>query len=89
MRRLLENEVKDSMVYVDKDWYSSLTEQYTHVTPNTKPNLHNDHGLPYAGGILQPAGLALSLDVLATVLTFAALPICRYFKLDDLLKELS
>ncbi len=76
------------MMYVDTDWYSSLCEKYTHVNPGTKPNLHNDEGLPHAGGVLQPAGLVNSLSQLTTVLGFIAMPVCKYFRFDDLFEEL-
>ncbi len=77
------------MMYADKDWYSSLCENYTHVNAGTKPNAHNDKSLPHAGGVLQPAGLERSLDELVAVLGFVAMPICRYFNFDDLFEELT
>jgi hypothetical protein len=36
----------------DQDWYSHLCEKYTHVTPDTKPNFHNDER-PRCGGFFQ------------------------------------
>ena len=83
IRKLVDKEAP-SLMYADRDWYSRFCEQYTHVTPSTKPNLHNNEGMPHVGGVLQPAGLAVSLSELATVLAFVALPICRYFDFADL-----
>jgi len=87
VRRLLATKA-EPMMYADTDWYSSLCEKYTHVNPGTKPNLHNAEGLPHVGGVLQPAGLTNSLSELATVLGFVAMPVCKYFRFDDLFDEL-
>ena len=72
----------------DKTWYSLFCEKYTHVTPETKPNMHNAEERGYVGGIFQSHGLAYSLSELANAVTTAALPICAYFKLDDILDDL-
>jgi hypothetical protein len=86
VRKLLE--AQSTPMIADKDWYASFCDRYTHISPATKPNLHNDVGLPHAGGVFQPAGLRHSLSELATVLGSVAMPICKYFKLDDVLDEL-
>ena len=87
VRCLLEAQGTAPM-YFDKDWYSLLCDKYTHVSPRTRPNLHNDEGLPHVGGALQPAGVADSVSELATVLGCVAMVICKYFDFDDLFGEL-
>lgn len=87
VRQLLESQASP-MLYADKDWYSSFCEKYTHVTPSTWPNLHNDNDQPHVGGVLQRAGLLHSLDELSAVLGFVAMPVCKYFDLDDFFEEL-
>src|SRR6266446_3806804 len=88
VRGILELKGKELM-YADKDWYSNLCESYTHVTPATKPNMHNDRALAHVGGLYQSEGLAKSINELATVLGFIAMLICGYFKFDDLFTEIS
>jgi hypothetical protein len=75
-------------VIVDGDWYSELCERYTHITPQTKPNFHNDER-PLCGGMFQPKGLEKSLGQLVTAITALAMFICKYFKFDDLFKEIT
>lgn len=87
VRQLLE--VQSTPMIADRDWYSSFCDKYTHITPATKPNLHNDKELSHAGGIFQPTGLNYSLSELATVLASVAMPICKYFKLDDIFDDLN
>lgn len=55
VRRLLKGGAQQ-MMYADSDWYSSLCEKYTHVNPDTKPNLHNDEGLPHVGACFSRPG---------------------------------
>ncbi len=72
----------------DADWYGTLCEKYTHVTPNAKPNFHNDER-PRCGGFFQEKGLDEVLGNLATILGFLAMFVCRFFDFDDLFKEIS
>jgi hypothetical protein len=72
----------------DRTWYSVFCENFTHVTPDTKPNMHNPGARGYVGGVFQSHGLAYSLSELANAVTAAAMPICAYFKLDDILDDL-
>jgi hypothetical protein len=44
---------KGGVLIADEDWYRRLCESYTHVTPQTKPNLHNQDGKAFAGGVFQ------------------------------------
>ena len=73
---------------VDDDWYSNLCEKYTHVTPKTRPNFHNDQQ-PMCGGFFQQKGLDEVLGRMAGVLGFLSMFVCRYFKLDDLFHDIS
>jgi hypothetical protein len=70
------------------DWYSDLCEKYTHVTPKTRPNFHNDKQ-PMCGGHFQSEGLDEVLGQLVMVLGALSMFICRYFKFDDLFQEIS
>ncbi len=88
VRRTLESQGRD-LLLADEDWYSRFCGTYTHVTPDTKPNMHNDAGLPYVGGVYQEAGLQNSLGELATVLGVVALMVSKYVGLEDLIGELS
>jgi hypothetical protein len=87
VRQLIEKTGNKPFV-VDKDWYSKFCEEYTHVTPNTKPNLHNDIDLGIVGGVFQEKGLEYSLGQLATLLGITGMMICAYFNFDDLLAEM-
>ena len=40
-------------MYADQDWYSKFCENYTHVHPGTRPNVHNKQALAHAGGCVQ------------------------------------
>jgi hypothetical protein len=86
--RLLIEKTGNTPLMVDKDWYSEFCEKYTHVTPNTKPNLHNDIDLGIVGGVFQDNGFEYSLGQLATLLGITGIMICAYFNFDDLLDEL-
>ena len=76
------------LMYADDDWYSSFCKKYSHANQKTKPNTHNEENRSHVGSMFQSAGMSLSLGELATVLGFIALPICKYFKFDDLYAEL-
>ncbi|HEX8557743.1 MAG TPA: hypothetical protein VF668_06570 [Pyrinomonadaceae bacterium] len=88
VRRALERQGRHLML-ADGDWYSRFCETYTHVTPETKPNVHNDAGLPYVGGVYQEDGLRNSLGELATALGVIALMVSKYVGLEELFDELS
>ena len=76
----------EAMMYADKDWYSNFCEGYTHVTPKTRPNAHGSTA--NVGGVYQVDGIDKSLNELSTLLGFIAMIVCRYFKFDDLLREI-
>jgi hypothetical protein len=77
-----------SMLCVDKDWYSSFCEKYTHVHAGTKPNMHNQNKEAYVGGRFQMDGLIFSIGELFKVTTHIAALISKYAELDDLFDEL-
>jgi hypothetical protein len=89
IRKRIKRQGHNSLMLADDDWYSRFCETYTHVTPETKPNMHNDAGLPYVGGVYQADGLRNSLGELATALGVVALMVSKYVGLEDLLEELS
>jgi hypothetical protein len=64
VRKLIENE--NAALLMDGSTYSMLCETATHVTPDTKPNLHSDDGRPRVGGSTQSKGVALALKHLST-----------------------
>ena len=66
-----------------------LCESYTHVTPQTRPNMHNTRGQAYVGGVYQAEGLNNALGELATVLASVAMIVCGYFEFPDLFSEIS
>lgn len=74
---------------VDQDWYTRFCEGYTHITPTTKPGMHNDVGRGNAGGVFQADGMRLMLDELANTVVPLAMMVCAFFKFDDLLAELT
>jgi hypothetical protein len=88
VRKAIERHEPD-LLLADKDWYNRFCETYTHVTPETKPNMHNAGGQGYAGGVYQPEGLNNTLGELATVLGSVSLMVCAYFKFSDLFEEIS
>ena len=88
IRKMLSQQ-EPPLLLADDDWYSRFCEAYTHITPQTKPNMHNDSNQPVVGGIYQPEGLSTTLGELATLLGAVALIVCGYFKLADLSEEIS
>jgi hypothetical protein len=65
------------------DWYREFCELYSHATPDTRPNVHNDLSLPIVGGIWQPTGVKKVMEELSTVLGSIALLLARSDKMDD------
>jgi hypothetical protein len=70
------------------DWYAEFCESFTHPTPGTRPNVHNDAGMARAGGVFQPAGLERVLNELGTMIGAVAMIIGKYFDFDDSLQEI-
>lgn len=88
MRKALERQ-EPTLLLANDDWYGRFCETYTHVTPKTKPNMHNAQGQAYAGGVYEPEGLKNTLGEPASVLGSVSLIVCQYFKLSDLFDEIS
>src|SRR5947209_8723270 len=65
VRKALERQ-EPALLLANEDWYARFCETYTHVTPQTKPNMHNAGGRGFAGGVYQPEGLKNTLGELAT-----------------------
>jgi len=87
IRKILK--IKDvDLVPATQDWYSRFCEEYTHITPQTKPNPHNMNNLPHVGPVFQKDGLELSLNELSGMLFTIALSISGYFEFTDLWDEL-
>lgn len=87
IRKVLERQ-EPALVLASEDWYAKFCESYTHVTPQTKPNMHNSRGQAYVGGVYQAEGLDIALGELATVLASVAMIVCGYFKFADLMTEI-
>ena len=87
--RVRERVAKSALMpmVADYDWYSTLCEKYTHVTPKTKPNFHNEER-PMCGGQFQQKGLDESLGRLAGILGILAMLICKHFQFDDLFADI-
>jgi hypothetical protein len=88
IRKALERQ-QPVLVLATEDWYARFCEEYTHVTPRTRPNMHNANGQAHVGGVYQEEGLTTTLGELATVLASVAMLVCGYFKLNDLLAEIT
>lgn len=86
VRKLLEDR-NSELMYATKEWYGDLSESYIHITPQTKPNQHS--GRAWVGGAFQKEGAQKVFGELATVLCNIGLVTCKWFKFDDLFKELA
>lgn len=88
VRKMLEAQPEGKqLMYANRDWYSHFCESYTHVTPQTRPNMHGSTA--QVGGLYQDQGMSTVVEELMNVLGFIAMIVCRYFKFDDLFSELS
>ena len=67
-----------SLVPMDKDTYSSLCEQATHVTPETRPNYHTDDNHPRVGPHQQKLGAEKALEQLSNMLFFTSLGFTKF-----------
>ncbi len=68
VREALEQWLGDAPIATDR--YRALSEIATHVTPDTKPQVHNRSGLAVLGGHFQQAGVILALNELAIPICF-------------------
>src|SRR6266481_2033646 len=55
IRKALERQ-EPALVLATEDWYARFCESYVHVTPQTRPNMHNTRGQAYVGGVYQEEG---------------------------------
>jgi hypothetical protein len=69
------------------EWYREMCEAYTHITPDTQPNVHG--GQACTGVKYDKEGQRKTLDELFYVSTFLAILICKYFKFHDLFVEIT
>jgi hypothetical protein len=77
------------VLLMDDDQYAELCETYTHPTPGTAPNQHNDMQRAICGGIVQEEGLRESLTALAGMVAAIALYYAKLFRFDDLFEDLT
>jgi hypothetical protein len=77
------------VLLMDDDRYAELCETYTHPTPGTAPNQHNEMHRAICGGIVQEDGLRESIGALAEMTTAIALYYTKLFNFDDLFEDLT
>lgn len=77
------------VLLMDGDQYAELCESYTHPTPGTLPNQHNEMQRAICGGVLQERGLRESLEALVGMVAAIALYYAKLFRFDDLFEDLS
>jgi hypothetical protein len=75
-------------VMVGEDWYQEYCEKFTHPTPQTNPNMHNDLNRGVVGAVFQEDGLTRGLNELAGVLGAIAIIACKTCKFDDLSEDI-
>jgi hypothetical protein len=70
-------------VLIDEKRYGELCEVATHVTPQTKPQVHNPLGMPFIGSQFQEAGLIVALNELAFATGLALISLPKILSYDD------
>jgi len=80
---------KHAFIPANKEWYSYFCESYTHITPSTNINSHNDAEKSYIGPTFQKEGLSSSIKELSYMMFTIAAHISKYFKYEDLFEELN
>jgi hypothetical protein len=79
----------DSAVLIaNDDWYAEFCEKYTHVTPQTRPNLHAATGQAHVGGEHDTEEIQRVLGELSTIVGSVAMIACKYADLDDLFDDI-
>jgi hypothetical protein len=78
----------DGVLLMDDARYAELCESYTHPTPGTTPNQHNEMKRAVCGGIVQEEGLKKSLDALTEMVVVIAMYYSKLFEFDDLFEDL-
>ena len=82
-------EAKKRPLVADENWYSHLSEKFTHITPHTVPGMHDNPGHGFVGLVYQPEGLKFVLENLATVIGSLSMLVCKFANFDDLFAELN
>jgi hypothetical protein len=72
----------------DDEWYGRYCENYTHVSPKTRPGSHGRDGKDWVGPVYQPNGMSNTIKELVMFLSIVAMMICAFFKFEDLMQEL-
>lgn len=84
IRKLLES---SGLLIMDKEWYSHLCEEYTHITPDASPNNY-DLNRNACGGIIQKEGVKKTLEQITNLSAVTALYFCAHSHLDDYFSEI-
>jgi hypothetical protein len=87
VRKLLER-AQSKFFYANRDWYSRFCEDFTHVTPSTKPNVHNIKKQAFTGGVVQEDGLEFALTEIVSLTVNTAIMVGRFGELNDMIEEL-
>jgi hypothetical protein len=74
------------LVPMPGSWYAELCSKATHVTPHTAPNLHNNEGKRYVGGVPQHNGFHDCIDQLTEIVTNIAMTSGKILGREDLMK---
>jgi hypothetical protein len=73
-------------IIVTDEWYKDMSEEYTHVTPETVPNTHG--GQPWIGVKYEKAGEDETLGALMSVSMWLGMFVCHRFGFNDLLDDI-
>jgi hypothetical protein len=87
VRKMLKD-AKSEVFYVKGDWYSKFCEDFTHVTPSTQPNVHNDKKQAFTGGVVQENGLEFAINEIFNLTANTAIMMVRLRGQDGMLQEL-
>jgi hypothetical protein len=85
VRKRLKNSSQRHLCIDDK-WYAELSEKYTHITPDTQPNLHG--GKAWIGARYEETGAKEVVISLMRILTHLCVFAGPYMHLVDLSKEI-
>lgn len=79
------------VIPVSDEAYRELCEVATHVTPETRPNNHDDASdrVGYLGGIFQASGHSRALESLLLYCSLSSMVSCKMFGHEERLEELA
>ena len=80
VRKMVEK--SNGVLHMNKDTYSKLCEEYTHLIPHVNPNNY-DHSRNVCGGIAQKTGFEKSINTLSYLVSMLALFFCIHSGLDE------